>query len=170
MKKVWLILGVFLCGLLPAKADEFSFTFQGSTDSGSGIFVTDTAVSYLPYTTTLGYQITSLTGTFDGQAMSIVLSPGIIAPALFYDAGHDLELMPYTGLQFMVNGRSWELCTTDLMVPPGLENAISSNGTIEYVNFTVTPMADPVPEPSTLLLLGAGLTGLLGMTLLKNWL
>jgi hypothetical protein len=133
-----------------AKADEFSFTFQGSANTASGIFFTDPPKYAQGYYGSL--PVTSISGVFAGASMTIFLDSlgfyGAIAP-------DTLSLFPYwSAIQFTANGQHWSFSRPD-PVPGdtlGLHGCLLWNygtGTAEAGVLALTP----VPEPSTATLL-----------------
>jgi hypothetical protein len=167
---------LFLLFVVPAKADEFDFTFQTTNGSlgGSGFFDTPpygTAANGQPEAYA-GFQITSLDGTVNGTAMDLVSTgagsrmdyEGPVPPVL----GVPLTLFGQDGgfnflngnLDFTLDGQLFVIHDVD-MGPPSLIGLDLWNGTTNMpITMTVIPVA--TPEPSTLLscLIGLSILGL----------
>jgi hypothetical protein len=150
------------------KADEFHFTFTPNqsecakgwttpcTDSGSGVITVAPPQSGMIYNGAM--PITGMTGTVDGSPMSFV-SQG-------YPATNGVVFAPgpwYYPAVFLAGGQEWGFIHYDTY-PDWYSFLYNYNlGTTEPINLTIT-----APEPSTLMFLGIGLLGLVGLTLLKN--
>jgi len=153
----------------PAKADEFNFTFTPNqaecakgytacTVFGSGTFTVGPPQNDPNYYGAM--PITAMTGTLNGSsAMSFVLQG---FPAL----STDLKIAPAPWnypVIFMANGQQWAFIHYDTY-PNWYSFLVNYNtNTSEPIDLVIT-----APEPSALALLGVGLLGLMGLTLLKN--
>jgi hypothetical protein len=170
--RIKLMLLLILALPLIARADTFNFTFSANqaqcarlgvtgpcTDSGSGTFTTGPLT--LDINHPLGaYPITSMTGTIDGFAMSFLPSSGAIESNGGF--GKLQQICCAGPVLFSANNQQWAFVRFD--VGPQGQDAFLFNGSFgEPINLTIT-----APEPSTLLFLGIGLLGLIGLTLFKN--
>ena len=157
-----------------ARADSFSFSFQGPTDSGSGTFFTtfENMPALCPPATIGGwcYVITGITGQLDGQDMTSFLplgdAFGLITP--------NDEFITESGVGFVANSQNWDLaCGVGGLTPCSPDQTVLfpiiyhdpnsfydyDTGPGEPIRMTITP----IPEPSALLLLGSGLLCLMGL-------
>jgi len=161
------VLLVILC-VQPAKADEFNFTFSPNqvacssygftncSDFGSGTITTGPLTSSPVYYPS-GYPVLSMTGTLNG--FSISLLPGN-PPYAF--GGTGLSECCTVPITFIAKGQQWSLVRQD--TTPWFDSLYNyATNSLEPINLTVT-----APEPSTLLFLGIGLLGVVGLTLSKN--
>ena len=167
-------ISVVLCGFVlaalpctPALADTFSFNFAGPTVSGSGNFdateisngdtylinnlsngsVTGIGSGSLAITGLLG------TGAFEGNDNLLIYpgKPGNNSPVYFTGNGVSFSL---------ANGQNVNLLDLD-----GTEQIIwgtSQQNFSENVTMTVSDLDAPVPEPSSLALLGTGVLAAVG--------
>jgi len=147
---------IFAASSLAAHADTVNFTIDGSAGgfSGSGVFTTTVDVSG-------NYLITGITAT--GVT-------GLIAPGGFN--GNDNLLFPSDPLVFDSKGFSFSATDgSDQFDVNVFSNGTGysaffrdedgSTGTLP-VSLEVSSSASPVPEPSTLLLIGTGVLGAAG--------
>jgi hypothetical protein len=186
MKKLLLALSCALLlgnvGIRSASADTFSWSFSSGSDSGSGTFVAGLVSPGV-------YQITSLTGTADG--LPLTLLPVGTFPGSGFAANDNLLYFPAsipaidlgqtTPSLLDVRGVSFTLGSVgNLNVYFGAFNTGdpfvynlfdssntntplgSSLGTLTLVNLT-PPTTAATPEPGSVILLGTGAMGLIGV-------
>ena len=159
-----LLLCLMVAGALivpSAKADSFTITFTANDYpgfSGSGVFTgNQTAPGVYDITSVLSGSVTDPSG-----------SSAITGLSDYFGSDNTL-LYPNGGTYFTVNGLSFSLANGDdvnLYVDPvfgfiALGGSPSDGPFPEAVSVTVVPDVAPVPEPSTLTLLGA--PAILGM-------
>ena len=172
----------------PAKADSLSWSWSISTlavnfpstipVAGSGTLTTGplTRIPNLSYCNFCdGYYVTSMSGQLNGQSVSLASNYSSDRNNFFYDPGGCTSstcfyfFSPWSGLNFLTansNSQLWYLSHSDLPHPPEWNALLYSYSENQWrgVQFDLVQ----TPEPSTLLLLGIGLLGLMGLTLLKN--
>lgn len=142
----------------------FSFTFAGATASGSGT-LNATANGDGSFTAISGSGTETVNGVTD--ALTLIFNPhgtaiATSAAGAFY---FDNQLLPESdaliangGLLFQTSSQEMNLFS----VAPGSYLFYQQNHYHESTVFTLTAVADrgQIPEPTTVLLLGAGLIGL----------
>jgi hypothetical protein len=151
-----------------ADSVDFTFSFTGSNYSGTGTFVTTSEGGDQ-------YLITGITGEVNGTAISSLLSTGSFPTGFLNVPNDNLLIYPGTfgfnspsyfddaGVSFTVgSGRTeYDVNLNDTFF---FENAVTggnhSSNKIEFDSVSVDPA--PVPEPSTLMLLGTGILGAAG--------
>jgi len=156
-----------------ALADTFNFSFGNSHSlfQGSGIL---TGTSNGDGTFTLD----SVTGTTAGQSITAILAPGTFPVGIFQVPNDNILYFPASyGLgntYFDAGGLSYELADgtdVNLFFSNGqfIGNTVNifgfqqSIGDPQFSRITVSSAASPVPEPSTLALLGTGVLGMAGV-------
>ncbi len=173
MGKLRLIIFLVLVAATAAHADTFNFTITGNI-IGSGTFYTS------PQQSDGSYLVTGMTGTigysdwFNPQTITGVFSPGFYCNFTTSDdcpphGEHYVDALlfpdaPYFddfGVAFTTNGdigpTPWLFTSTGSLVVLYGQIGISEEWN-RTAWITITPV---VPEPSTLLLLGAGFAGMI---------
>ena len=153
-----------LIATVPASATLYDWTLNGGGDSGSGTLVTGAPDSD-------GFDIVSFSGTIDGNPVALLGGQpgGATATYLFiYDnvlyPPSDNPVLDLDGLLFSDAGEQgnifygWGVTPADYSYWRAPLDQGSYDIANDSVTFTLT--ADPVPEPTSLALFGAGLAAL----------
>ena len=168
MKKPFFCLifaGLILSCCSKASALTFNWTTTGSRANGSGTFdIAETAVSHGGL-----YQLTSISGTFDGNAITGLLPPGTLwwatNNAFEYDAVNGNWLLNNSGVVFSVSGSGaydgvdlWSAASTSAFDYKALNAVDYYSGTTQFgptlvgiTSATATPAAVPAPLPPGLI-------------------
>jgi hypothetical protein len=182
-----------MASIAKAQTDEFGFTLTNDPSPdfsccgtglpviGSGIITVgaQAAPSILIQSSVLPFTILSLTGTFNGSAMSLAPNPYPFSAGnlLSTETPANGGLIPtpvpfYAPLYFTADGSQWEIYQQDVPSPGTgeiLEDLSNPNISAD-VSLLVgsTNSVVPVPEPPTLELLAMGLLGVIGLAWWRN--
>lgn len=165
-----MVLGALLClaGTAPAAVYDWSYTGSPLLDRASGTLTTGSLDPSNSLNSPAGYDITAITGTYNGSSITGLLAPGSCCsvPAndniVYYSPTPGAVYLDQAGLAFTdalggeINIYSYNGAGlyADILAPPG-----SANGPfITSGIFSLTPVA--VPEPGSLAVLGSGLVAL----------
>ena len=173
MKKPFFCLifgGLILSCCASASALTFNWTTTGLRANGSGTFeIAETSVSHGSL-----YQLTSISGTFDGNAITGLLPPGALwwatNNAFEYDAVNGSWLLNNSGVNFSVSGSStydgvdlWSNASNRASSYQSIDSVDYYSGAMtsspsylaQNLNLTGTATFSAVPAPLPLLGLGA---------------
>ena len=154
----------------PVRALTFNWTTSGFRGNGSGTFdIAETAVSHGGL-----YQLTSISGTFDGNAITGLLPPGTLwwatNNAFEYDAVNGNWLLNNSGVVFSVSGSGaydgvdlWSAASSSASDYQSIDAVDYYSGAMtlspayygQSLNLTGTATLAAVPAPLPLLGLGA---------------
>jgi len=173
MKKPFFCLifgGLILSCCASASALTFNWTTTGLRANGSGTFeIAETSVSHGSL-----YQLTSISGTFDGNAITGLLPPGALwwatNNAFEYDAVNGSWLLNNSGVNFSVSGSStydgvdlWSNASNRASSYQSIDSVDYYSGAMtsspsyldQNLNLAGTATLSAVPAPLPLLGLGA---------------
>lgn len=173
-KKLLATAALVLCGTfglqMSAQAAVFNFNFSGTgtPENASGTLTTGASVPG-------GLSITGITGTYNGEAITGLLPTGTFyytGSGFLQDPGNDNVLnYPPTEVFLGQNnyldyaGLSFSTASLYVNIYNGLggyadlySTSLDSATFGSFGNFTVSPASSAVPEPSSLLMTGGGLT------------
>ena len=158
--KATLIAIVMGAGLsaMPAEAALYNFTITGEF-IGSGSFTTlDTESDEYPG----GYEIIAMSGTFNGATIIGIQPPGtLFADNMYYESGLHVGEGGWT---FRAGTRDYNMFLSEVTDATGTYDQLLVGypgiGRSRRVSLSVTPASVPVPEPTTLSIVGLGVAGL----------
>lgn len=148
----------YLTGLTVTSAgpNQYNFSFTGTSDSGSGVFTTTT-------TGTAGqFLITGISGTTDGSAITSLFAVNTFP--IDFGGADNLLYFPQVVTSGNTNPGFLDLAGVSYALADGMDvnlyYGIFGAGDPEVYNVLYSL---PTPEPTSLVLLGTGALGLLGI-------
>lgn len=140
----------------------FNFSFNGTGNSLFGSFSGSGQFNTQATGTSGQYLIVGVTGTTAGQAIAGIAAPGVFEGndnLLFFPSGSTTASLDYNGVSYQLANGSYTNLYLNTYGSPVTYQEINSYQQ-ESAAISITPAAvTPVPEPTTLLLLGTGILG-----------